>query len=280
MKTTKWVGLAGIMVGSFMVSGVAFAATYNFYFNNTEQGDNSTATPNVTVQQDDKGGPAKVTKTGGDIGPNPMASAVPAVMEERVTTPIVAPAEPIEQEPRASIDANTRQHFFGSDSPFRHFSMGLGLAVLDRNEPASSGSVSDPFGNTSYSYSSSPGTSTTGGLVLTLGYDFNRDVGLRAFAVAYSDGNSMDYTADSKTDWAEGADLELTPLHIKVGRRENFIDLGAIAGATLYKETSDAVRPFGGPRVNVNFSNAIQATTSYRFSSAYNMLEMGVAFRI
>ena len=110
------------------VSGVAFAATYNFYFNNTEQGDNSTATPNVTVQQDDKGGPAKVTKTGGD--PMPAASATPAVMEQRVTTPVQAPAQPVEEEPRAAVQT-TKKYLFAEDGPFRHFSMGLGVALLD-----------------------------------------------------------------------------------------------------------------------------------------------------
>lgn len=38
----------------FLIHQTAFAGTYNFYFNNTEQGNNSTASPNVIIK-DDKG---------------------------------------------------------------------------------------------------------------------------------------------------------------------------------------------------------------------------------
>jgi hypothetical protein len=280
MKTTKWIGLAGVTIASLLVSGVAFAATYNFYFNNTEQGDNSTATPNVTVEQDDKGGPAKVTKTGGD--PMPAASAVPAVMEQRVMVPVQAPAQPVESEPRAMVQT-TKRYLLAEDGGFKHFSMGLGVGVLDRKN-AVGGSYqyndpNDPFSG--YSVSSGSESSATGGLMLTMGYDFTRDIGVRAFAIAYSD--STEYTSDDKTDWAEGADLELTPIHVKIGHRENLIDLGGMVGGTNYKASSDADaewKVFGGPRMNVNITDAIQVTASYRFSELYNMFELGAAIRI
>ena len=44
MKKLKWT----LMVALFTV-GIANAATYNFYFNNTEQGENSTAEPKLIV---------------------------------------------------------------------------------------------------------------------------------------------------------------------------------------------------------------------------------------
>lgn len=286
-KTKKWIGLASITIGSMMVSGVAFAATYNFYFNNTEQGDNSTATPNVTVEQDDKGGPVKVTKAGGD--PMPAASATPAVMEQRVTTPVQAPAQPVEDEPRATSEIS-KKYILADNGPFRHFSMGLGIAVLDRKDLSNNytynySDSSDPF-SSNYGYSSSGSTAATGGLMLTVGYDFTRDIGLRGFAVAYSDNpnnTSSGEVSSDATDWAYGGDLELTPVHFKVGRHENLIDLGAMVGATTYKSASDSVtewKAFGGPRVNLNITDGIQITSSYRFSQYYNMFEIGAALRI
>src|SRR4051812_17870316 len=41
--------LATSLVGLLFMVGVGHAATYNFYFNNLEQGDNSTANPSLTV---------------------------------------------------------------------------------------------------------------------------------------------------------------------------------------------------------------------------------------
>jgi hypothetical protein len=50
----------------------AEAATYNFYFNNTEQGPNSTAAPNVTIQD------GKMVKPGGTGASQEPLPAVPA----------------------------------------------------------------------------------------------------------------------------------------------------------------------------------------------------------
>jgi uncharacterized iron-regulated membrane protein len=44
-----WHVLIGLIFGIVCLASITWAATYNFYFNNTEQGNNSTATPTVTV---------------------------------------------------------------------------------------------------------------------------------------------------------------------------------------------------------------------------------------
>ena len=120
--------------------------------------------------------------------------------------------------------------------------------------------------------------------MLTLGYDFTRDIGLGGFAVAYSDNpnnTSSGEFSSAATDWAYGGDVELTPIHFKMGRHENFIDLGGMVGATTYKSASDSVtewKAFGGPRMNINITDGIQVTSSYRFSQYYNMFEIGRLF--
>ena len=56
MGTLKSWAFAAVAIGSFFVAiASTFAGTYNFYFNNTEQGDNSTANPAVDVGTGEKG---------------------------------------------------------------------------------------------------------------------------------------------------------------------------------------------------------------------------------
>ncbi|MBL7716699.1 MAG: hypothetical protein JNL01_14640 [Bdellovibrionales bacterium] len=55
MKINRFYRLLGVamvsaLIGTATVAALsAYGATYNFYFNNTEQGDGSTATPNLSV---------------------------------------------------------------------------------------------------------------------------------------------------------------------------------------------------------------------------------------
>src|SRR4051794_19080532 len=45
-----WQLLVGVVLSIMALAWVAYGATYNFYFNNTEQGPNSTANPSVSVK--------------------------------------------------------------------------------------------------------------------------------------------------------------------------------------------------------------------------------------
>lgn len=51
-RVFKWSAIGAVSWG---LLGIAGAATYNLYFNNTEQGDNSTATPSLSVATDGAG---------------------------------------------------------------------------------------------------------------------------------------------------------------------------------------------------------------------------------
>ena len=85
-------GIAAIGAGLFGLAA-AHAATYNFYFNNTEQGDHSTATPSVTVT-DGK----MEKKPGAEPSPAPAAVAAQETPPPAVAAPapaaVVAAAEP------------------------------------------------------------------------------------------------------------------------------------------------------------------------------------------
>lgn len=116
-----WIGLS--FVGWI---SLANAGTYNFYINNTEQGDNSTSTPTVTVK-DGKNGEVEVEKTGGDqdsakknpnLNPNEYPASEPATA------------------PQASSNSNTSfAHTVKSSqkSPFR-LTGGVGTATIYENK--------------------------------------------------------------------------------------------------------------------------------------------------
>ena len=61
--------VAAIAFAGACAVSVAWGATYNFYFNNTEQGPNSTATPHLTVSQSADG---KIEKKEGGQTLTPM----------------------------------------------------------------------------------------------------------------------------------------------------------------------------------------------------------------
>ena len=56
--------LATSVIGLLFMVGVGRAATYNFYFNNLEQGDNSTANPQLSVTQKGKKKKVKSSEKG------------------------------------------------------------------------------------------------------------------------------------------------------------------------------------------------------------------------
>jgi hypothetical protein len=128
---------------------LVWAGTYNFYFNNTEQGANSTASPSLTVSADGKatstGAQQTVSSTDGKLVPdkNPAAgsSVVPAAP---VTTAESAPAQ--------------RE----SDPDFRHFRLELGgTKAIHRYQ---------------YGY-----TTDEQGLLAAVGISFTRELGVNFF---------------------------------------------------------------------------------------------------
>ncbi|MBS1983686.1 MAG: hypothetical protein JST16_05890 [Bdellovibrionales bacterium] len=97
-----------ILLGMIGMVSVAGAAVYNMYFNNVEQGDNSTATPSVTVHKTEEG--TKVTKTSGD---GTVASPVvenPAPAPAPVAAPVAAEATSVAAAPRA-VDSGLKWRF-------------------------------------------------------------------------------------------------------------------------------------------------------------------------
>jgi hypothetical protein len=99
----------------FLLQSVAYASTYNFYFNNTEQGANSVANPHVKIVKGENGELPKIEKKGegeliSSIPVKPVPEPeVPKVLSEKTT--IVKTTELVPQtvskDPINAVDPST-----------------------------------------------------------------------------------------------------------------------------------------------------------------------------
>lgn len=221
-----------IALGLGAIEICASAATYNFYFNNTEQGDNSTATPTVTLNGDKLKTTAE--KTAGTSAPASVpapasASSAPAVASHESTTAL-SPGEIAAPE-------------------FRHWRVTGGLVTK---------------------------SSALGGSV-NLGYFFNREFGINA----YGGGLGQNFVSGNSQHFFGGAELEVVPIRISVGRIDNLIDLGALLGvSTLEADEDNWISPHAGIRMNLNLGSRWALTTTTRFNASYAMGELGIAIRL
>lgn len=99
-----WQILVGLTLGMFGLAWVAWGGSYNFYFNNTEQGSNSTATPTVTVTTDEK------SKSGANSVPASETGTAPAA--QTVTVPGSAPGPVSANTVAATEDSSKKSRRF------------------------------------------------------------------------------------------------------------------------------------------------------------------------
>lgn len=250
-----WIMAAGILAGLTSVGYVAFGATYNFYFNNTEQGDNSTATPAVTVHGD-----GKVEKSAGlpelQTPPAPVQSPGPKLAVEDFSSrpsaplPIPAPAEG-KTEARTSMWGQWWDDLPLGSTELRHFRVTAGATALLNGDHI--------------------GPSFNAAIV------FNKYVAINGYAA---------YFAPSR--WREhehgiyGGELELTPLHIPVGATHpRFIELGLVAGVSnLFPLPENYVSPHGGGRLTLNFGKTLALSGVFRGNAGYQMVEGGLSVKL
>ena len=94
------------VVGLLFMVGVGHAATYNFYFNNVEQGDNSTATPRLRVDTKGSKNKVKSSKKGENfIEKNSESSTTLPPIDVKKSESIVA-AAPAEALPTERVEVS------------------------------------------------------------------------------------------------------------------------------------------------------------------------------
>ena len=241
----------------------AHAATYNFYFNNTEQGDNSTATPSVTVRDD-----GKVFKNGVPVE-NAKKDATPGTAKDEASAPV-----------GSSSYVSTAVVPKENKDPHWRFSLGVS-AFKDYGSDASYPSSNDPQLSASFSFF------------------FNRYIGLTLFGsklpgIAYS----MDNYSDS--NWMMGFEAEIVPFHISIGGAENALEIGFLGGfetryssQTVYSSnfysmggetmsTGDnwEFQPEAGIRVSVNLGHSWSIIGDVRATENYATGEAALAFKL
>ena len=261
-----WLTLAGTLFGFIGVVCVSMGANYNFYFNNTEQGNNSTAAPNLTVTD------GKVSSSGAGT-----TNAVPPTVVANPMSP-VPKGEVAKTEPKMELPSQT------------------GSAALTKAEiaqpkqsrkwfklTASGAAVQKDANRMGYLKYSEPA------FVLQGTVSFFRDLGLNAFGAVYT-------STDRNSDRFYGAEFEFIPVHLTIGKLENFIDLGVAVGANNARQTTeiqDATAEsklsyrqqsqFGahlGFRTSINIGNEWSITAGIRGGREFAMAEAGLSLKL
>lgn len=244
-----WIGLM-LIPGLLTFVLVTQGATYNFIFNNTEQGPNSSATPSIHVSPD-----GLVQKTAGV-----PAGVVSGATSEGASTSVGAPAgvpptglpQNAASVPQASSEVARTALTGDTAAHDRRWRFDLGLATVWEY-----GHVGD-FGE--------------GRISPSLGVSFFpvSQVGLHAFI-----GSMMnDYTP-----FFGGFEIELIPLQIGFGRFNRLIEAGLLAGVSSSSSSYQRLLAHAGARINVNLGEQWGLTTGLRLNHANVFADAGLSIR-
>lgn len=229
--------LAGI---SLFTGPFSESATYNFYFNNVEQGDNSNATPNVTISEDG------VKKTDGKEGDkqdklnlmNPNSNPPPASGPNSV----------------AQINTETLV-------PYTRHTYRLGI-------------LGGPTWGLGHSTLNNDGRL---GVNLELAWTPSRDIGINFFVGGLHQGT---FVNDGGTLLLGGAEIEWTPIRISIGRIENMVDVGFLLGASSLAAAPDNwVSAHTGTRIALNLGEDWSALATGRINLGFVSGQVGLAYR-
>jgi hypothetical protein len=114
-----------------------------------------------------------------------------------------------------------------------------------------------------------------------LAYEFNREFGLNAFAAWLPSRDFLGSVNSPGGNVFLGFEMEVTPVHIAVGRISDLIDLGGMLGvSTINPDDGNWVAPHLGARMNVNLGERWAVTTTARFNASMAVVEAGLAFRL
>jgi hypothetical protein len=240
-----WLTAVFMMLSGFAVWSV-FAATFNTYFNNVEQGNNGTSNNTIHIDGAGKASDAQSATTAATT-PAVTPSAVPVSTDALAPAPVAPVATSVAT--RADLPETPREGY-------RHFMVGAsGLLFNDRRDNFAPNINHD-----------------TGGGSLSLGYGITRDIGVRLTGGAYAFSNN---NQDAKGFAA--LDAEVMPIHVGLFRAENALELGVLGGANI---VNGQLGGHGGLRANVNFSETFSLTAAVRVGREFNTEEAGIAIRM
>ena len=269
----NWFWITLVAAGLASASGVARAATYNFYFNNTEQGANSTASPTVVVKEDDHGN-AKL------VSPEPSPSPSPTVSTAVELKPEPAPESPVAQESVRSYSQGRESAPF--DNSLWRYQLGFSGLRSNFNRKSRLDPLDSAFGNgstfsnSSYStYSSASSSSNYGpssGVSLSLSRGISRDLTVNATVLWEQD------TVSGREFLAE---LQWMPIAADIFWQERGWQFGVLGGLSTFEGPSKApVSPYVGLKTDFYFSPTIFTSLAFRNGTGFSQSELNVGVRI
>ena len=261
------IGLSLAVVAAGIFVAKLQAASYNVFFNNVEQGANSTSSPSLQVSD----GKAQKKADQASVATGPGApgtqSGIPAsdftdtlphqeISPETVAKANLTPGVTVAQPPVPQVYA---------EDQFRHFR--LALSGLNIQNPQ---------------WNSNAGT--YGGM-LTASFFPLRDLGFSLYGAGNANstgGHGLVY----------GGDVEVVPLHLSIFGSHNAIEAGALIGASnintfnlsTFSDTWGTVH--AGARLTFNFGDRFGITTAVRTNLTdrslfhYVMAEAGLTLRL
>lgn len=284
-RSTFWEFLVGFILSITGLGWNAWGATYNFYLNSTEQGNNSTATPTLTVSE------GKATKTGGDSPtPNLPASSGSPNSPTRVTqaspiSPEIAVEAPTPVTPPAAGTPQTapglaaQPPVTGLVPPSNTPLMATNMAKADLLDARSTIDFHPWKMGLSVTLLKSlqPHTSVTPGAVASLSYSINPELAVNVFAGA----GEANWVASLDDRFIGGAEIQIIPIRLSLLRMDDFLDLGIILGGSnlgAVHENNGAIH--AGARLNINLGKSWGISAVGRGNFGFALAEAGLQFRI
>ncbi|MBL7716701.1 MAG: hypothetical protein JNL01_14650 [Bdellovibrionales bacterium] len=249
----------------------AKAATYNFYFNNTEQGDGSTANPNVHVVPLPEGGAQVLTgpdAVAAKAGASPTPSPSPSVAEAQAVPVPAAQGESVQAAPVPSA------------SPLSN--AGRVRLIVSAVGESSQYEPRPTFTTTASSWGSySSRSSETNGIGANLGVYLSDYFALNGFANTNSRrGIEMEIFPWGAATAGKGVSFEFSLLLGMNWGRASRTDSIWETGYSSSISGSDSVSTgHAGARATVYFWDRVGLTTSYR-SFGGGAAEAGLVFRL
>ncbi len=240
--------------GLITAGSVAFGATYQFYFNNTEQGDNSTATPQLHVQAD-----KALEKTAKDLSspPSNLAGPLPAPSPTAPAAPAIeiktADVKPATEDPAANpspvpspvaVSATPAEPPKESEGVFgtvKKVAKSLDFwqddERIEKREKERSkwrlmigGSVLGQQGRTHYDTGATyESWSPTGAIGVTVRHDLKKRFGVAGFISSYA-------VSETKAMLPVfGVEADFVPMRLDFFGRDHLLELALIGGVSSFR---------------------------------------------
>jgi hypothetical protein len=242
------------------ITGTASAATYNFYFNNTEQGANSTASPKVQVNP-------SVQKESDGVAPAvaPLVNLAPADQSDRNDPR----SSETPQSQSSHVEANPQRPFWKTSS----FRLGLGLGYGER-----------AFG--ARKFADQERSAKFRGYQLLAALNLSRDFSLSGFYFkTFDDSTPPRSSFDPESFY--GAEFEYLPFGLDFlgrDRRAVFGLAAGIMGSDLAKKFESKGLPFSpffwGPRAELRLDDQWLVSLNTRLSAQTRIISLGLGIRI